>query len=172
MKVSLNVMRETIDLRLEPEDALSPKVIQGILRNAGIQFSAVSSTGWWEIQSQQIEQLSRALDQFWPAWDVRALERLTRLREDRRVREIVDGQGSRLSHRLESAASLGMKPFEEQTEAAALMSAPEVRRFALFWKPGSGKTGVMITAAHELLSRGVVKGVLVVAERPVAIKTP
>ena len=52
------------------------------------------------------------------------------------------------------------------------MSAPEVRRFALFWKPGSGKTGAMITAAHELLSRGVVRGVLVVAERPLAIETP
>ena len=52
------------------------------------------------------------------------------------------------------------------------MSAPEVRRFALFWKPGSGKTGAMITAAHELLSREVVKSVLVVAERPLAIKTP
>ena len=73
---------------------------------------------------------------------------------------------------LESAASLGMKPYEEQWEAAELMSAPEVRRFALFWKPGSGKTGAMITAAHELLSRGVVKGVLVVAERPLAMQTP
>ena len=30
----------------------------------------------------------------------------------------------------------------------------------------------MITAAHELLSRGVVKGVLVVAERPLAMHTP
>ena len=30
----------------------------------------------------------------------------------------------------------------------------------------------MITAAHELLSRGVVKGVLVVAERPLAMQTP
>ena len=63
------------------------------------------------------------------------------------------GQASRLSHHLESAASLGMEPYEEQWEAAELMSAPEVRRFALFWKPGSGKTGAMITAAHELLSR-------------------
>ena len=35
MKVSLNVMRETIDLRLEPEDALSPKVIQGIPQKCG-----------------------------------------------------------------------------------------------------------------------------------------
>ena len=172
MKVSLNVRRETIDLRLEAGDGLSPRVIQGILRNAGIQFSAVSSTGRWEVKSQYIEQLAKILDQFSPLWDVRGVERLTHLREDRRVREAVHGQASRLSHLSESAASLGMKPFDEQREAAALMSAPEVRRFALFWKPGSGKTGAMITAAHELLSRGAVKGVLVVAERPLAIKTP
>ena len=73
---------------------------------------------------------------------------------------------------MEFAASLGLKPFEEQREAAELMSAPGVRRFALFWKPGSGKTAAMIAAAHELLSREVVKGVLVVAERPLAIRTP
>ena len=172
MKVKLNIKRETIDLRLEPEDGLSPRMMQGILRDAGIQFSAVSSTGRWEIKSQYIEQLARTLDQFSPLWDGRSLERLTHLHEDRRVREVVDGQASRLNHRLESAASLGMKPYDEQSEAAALMSAPEVRRFALFWKPGSGKTGAMITAAHELLSRGVVKGVLIVAERPLAMKTP
>ena len=172
MKVNLNVRRETIDIRLEPEDGLSPKDIQKALRNAGIQFSTVSSKGQWQLPSQQMQRLAEALDQFSPLWDARALERLTHLQEDNRLREIVDGQASRLGHRLESAARLGMKPYDEQREAAELMSAPEVRRFALFWKPGSGKTGAMITAAHELLSRGVVKGVLVVAERPLAMLTP
>ena len=172
MKVNLNVRRETIDIRLEPEDGLSPKDIQKALRNAGIQFSTVSSKGQWQLPSQQMQRLAGALDQFSPLWDARALERLTHLQEDNRLREIVDGQASRLGHRLESAARLGMKPYDEQREAAELMSAPEVRRFALFWKPGSGKTGAMITAAHELLSRGVVKGVLVVAERPLAMQTP
>ena len=172
MKVNLNVRRETIDIRLEPEDGLSPKDIQKALRNAGIQFSTVSSKGQWQLPSQQMQRLAEALDQFSPLWDARALERLTHLQEDNRLREIVDGQASRLGHRLESAARLGMKPYDEQREAAELMSAPEVRRFALFWKPGSGKTGAMITAAHELLSRGVVKGVLVVAERPLAMQTP
>ena len=172
MKVSLNLRRETVDVRLEPEDGLSPKVIQRVLRDAGIQFSTVSSKGQWELPSRHVKQLAGALDQFSPLWDARALERLTHLQEDERLKESVGGQASRLNHRLESAASLGMKPYDEQWEAAELMSAPEVRRFALFWKPGSGKTGAMITAAHELLSRGVVKGVLVVAERPLAMRTP
>ena len=172
MKVSLNVRRETVDVLLEFGDDPSPRVVQQALRSAGVQFSTVSSKGQWQLPSQQIQRLVGALNQFSPLWDARALERLTHLQEDNRLREIVDGQASRLNHRLESAASLGMKPYDEQREAAELMSAPEVRRFALFWKPGSGKTGAMITAAHELLSRGVVKGVLVVAERPLAMRTP
>ena len=172
MKVILNVRRETIDIRLEPEDGLSPREIQKALRNSGVQFSTVSSRGQWQLPSQQIQQLVGALDQFSPSWDARALERLTHVREDNSLRDIVDGQAPRLSHRLESAASLGMQPYDEQWEAAEFMSAPEVRRFALFWKPGSGKTGAMVTGAHELLSRGVVKGVLVVAERPLAMQTP
>ena len=172
MKVSLNVKRETIDVRLEPEDSLSPRDIQKALRNARVQFSTLSSKGQWALGSQHIQRLVGALGQFSPLWDARALERLAHIQEDNRLKEVVEGQASRLHHRLESAASLGLEPFEEQREAAALMSAPGVRRFALLWKPGSGKTGAMITAAHELLSREVVKGVLVVAERPLAIKTP
>ena len=172
MKVGLNVRRETIDVRLEPEDGLSPRDIQRTLRNAKVPFSTVSSKGQWTMGSQHIQQLVGALEQFSPLLDARALERLAHVQEDNRLKEVVEGQASRLHHRLESAASLRLKPFEEQWEAAALMSAPEVRRFALFWKPGSGKTGAMITAAHELLSREVIKSVLVVAERPLAIKTP
>ena len=172
MKVSLNVRRETIDVRLEPEDGLSPRVIQRALRDARVQFVTVSSKGQWALDSKHIERIVGALNQFSPQWDTRALERLTHLKEDNRLKDIVDGHASRLHHPLESVASLGLTPFDEQREAAALMSAPEVRRFALFWKPGSGKTGAMIAAAHELLSRGVVKGVLVVAERPLAIESP
>ena len=172
MKVSLNVRRETIDVRLDPEDGFSPREIQKALRDARVQFSTVSSKGQWEVGSQHTQQLVGALEQFSPLWDARALERLTHLREDNRLKEVVEDQASRLHHRLESAASLGLRPYEEQWEAAELMSAPEVRRFALLWKPGSGKTGAMIAAAHELLSRRVVKGVLVVAERPLAIETP
>ena len=172
MKASLNVKRETIDVRLETEDGLSPRDIQRALRNARVQFSTVSSSGQWVVDSQHIQRLLEALDQFSPLWDERALERLAHIQEDNRLKEVVEGQASRLHHRLGSATSLGLKPFEEQREAAELMSAPGVRRFALFWKPGSGKTGAMIAAAHELLSREVIRGVLVVAERPLAIKTP
>ena len=172
MKVSLNVRRETIDVRLETGDGLSPRDIQRALRIARVQFSTVSSKGQWAVGSQHIHQLVGALEQFSPVWDARIRERLAHIQEDNRLREVVEGQTSRLHHRLESAASLGLKPFEEQREAAELMSAPGVRRFALFWKPGSGKTGAMITAAHELLSREVIRGVLVVAERPLAIETP
>ena len=168
----MNVRRETVEVRLEPNDSFSVKLVQSAFRNAGVKFTTLLSTGRWEAQSGYLQELSEALDQFAPSWDARAVERLTHLREDRRVRDVVQGEGSGVNHRLDFTASLGLKPYDEQWEAAALMSAPEVRRFALFWKPGSGKTGAMITAAHELLSRGVVKGVLVVAERPLAIQTP
>ena len=139
MKVSLNVRRETIDVRLEPEDGLSPRDIQRALRNARVQFSTVSSKGQWALGSQHIQRLVGALEQFSPLWDARALERLAHIQEDNRLKEVVEGQPSRLHRNLESAASLGLKPFEEQREAAALMSAPGVRRFALLWKPGSGQ---------------------------------
>ena len=172
MKVILNASRETIDVRLEPDDDISPREIQRTLRNARVPFTTVSSKGQWELGSQHIRHLVGAFNQFSPQWDARALERLSHLQADDRLKESVEGQVSKLHHRLEFAANLGLTPFEEQWEAAALMSAPEVRRFALFWKPGSGKTGAMIVAANELLSRGVVKGVLVVAERPLAMKTP
>ncbi len=172
MKVSLNVRRETVDIQLELEDGFSPRDIQNSLRSARVQFSTVSSRGHWAVASQHLQQLAAALEQFSPLWGNKALERLTHLQEDRRLKETVESQVSRLYHHLEFAATLGMKPYDEQREAAALMSAPEVRRFALFWKPGSGKTGAMIIAAHELLSRGVIKCVLVVAERPLAIETP
>ena len=172
MKVSLNVRRETLEVRLEAEDGLSPRDIQRALRTARVQFSTLSSRGHWVVNSQDVQQVVGALEQFAPVWDARVRERLAHIQEDNRLREVVEGQTSRLYRHLESSASLGLKPFEEQREAAELMSAPGVRRFALFWKPGSGKTGAMIAAAHELLSREVVNGVLVVAERPLAIKTP
>ena len=123
MKVSLNVRRETIDIRLEPVDGLSPKDIQSALRNARVQFSTVSSKGQWAVGSHHMQQLMGALEQFCPIWDARALERLAHLQEDNRLKEVVEGQASRLHHYLESAASLGLEPFEEQREAAALMSS-------------------------------------------------
>ena len=79
MKVSLNVRRETIEVRLEPEDSLSPREVQKVLREAGVGFSTVSSEGQWELRSQYIQQLVGALDRFSPAWDVRALERLSHI---------------------------------------------------------------------------------------------
>ena len=171
MKISLNVRRETIDVRLDSEGRLLPREVQRALRRAKVPFSTVSSKGHWITDSQHIQQLAGALEQFSPVWEARAEERLAHVKQDNRLKEVVEGQSS-FHHRLEFSASLGLKPYDEQIEAATLMSAPEVRRFALFWKPGSGKTGVMIAAAHELLSRGIVKGVLVVAERPLAISTP
>ena len=172
MKVGLNVNREAIDVQLESNDGLLPSEIQRALRNARIPFSTVSSKGQWVIDSRHILRLYGALEKFSPHWDARAQERLVYIRQDNKLKEAVEGHSSRLHHSLGSSRILGMTPFDEQREAASLMSAPEVRRFALFWKPGSGKTGAMIAAAHELLSRGVIKGVLVVAERPLAILAP
>ena len=94
MKISLNVRRETIDVQLEPKDNLSPRTVQAALRNAGVPFSAVSSTGRWEIRSQHLEQLEESLARFSPLWDAKALERLTQLRQDSRLKSIVDGRAS------------------------------------------------------------------------------
>ena len=172
MKVNLNIKREVLDIQLEPEDVPSPRMVQSSLRMANVQFTTIKSIGRWVVPSQSIENLWTALAQFSPTWDQRSEERLAQVRQDSELRRMAGGQGSILEHHLEHTAELGFSLYEEQTEAAHLMSAPGVRRFALFWKPGSGKTGALIAAAHELLSRGVVKGVLVVAERPLAMQTP
>ena len=73
MNVSLNVRRETIDVRLEIEDGLSPRDIQRALRGARVQFSTVSSRGQWAVGSQHIQQLVGALEQFSPVWDASRL---------------------------------------------------------------------------------------------------
>lgn len=172
MIANLNYRREVVELRLERHDDCSPKTIQSILRSAGIRFTTVQSTGRWEIPSTYLLELSQAFEGFSANWDPKCEERLAHLRHDRSVESAIGGRTNLSGYRLEFVRELGMAPYEEQEEAATLMSAPEVRRFALFWKPGSGKTGAMVTAAHELLSRGVVKGVLVVAERPLAMQTP
>ena len=172
MKVSLNIRRETLDVQLEPEDDLSPRMIQSTFRTARVPFTTIQSKGRWQIPSQCIEELSVALAQFSTTWDQRSVERLLHVRQDNEVRRVAVGQASVFDHHLGYTAELGLTPFAEQLEAAQLMSAPGVRRFALFWKPGSGKTGALIAAAHELLSKGIVRGVLVVAERPLAMQTP
>ena len=172
MKVSLNIRREILDVQLEPEDALSPRMIQSSLRRARVPFKTVYWKGRWQVPSQCIEELSAALTQFSASWDQRSEERLLNVRQDNQFRRMAVGQASILDHHLEYKSELGLTPYAEQLEAAQLMSAPGVRRFALFWKPGSGKTGALIAAAHELLSKGIVRGVLVVAERPLAMEAP
>ena len=172
MKVTLILGREVIEVRLESEDSLRPSQVQGALRKARVPFSTISASGRWELSSWYVLELAEALAQFSPDWDARSQVRLAHVREDIKLRTVTEGNEAPSSHRLEYMDRLRMEPYEEQVEAAALMSAPEVRRFALFWKPGSGKTGALITAANELLARGVVRGILVVAERPLAIKEP
>ena len=157
---------------MENEDNHSPKTVQSTLRNAGVRFSTVQSSGRWEVPSAYLLDLSQAFEGLSATWDPKCIERLTQLKQDRYVDKIVDARTSLSGHHLGFVSELGLEPYEEQEEAATLMSAPHVRRFALFWKPGTGKTGAMIAAAHELLSRGIVKGVLVVAERPIAMRSP
>ena len=147
-------------------------MIQTSLRRARVPFRTLQWRGRWQIPSQCIEVLSGALAQFSPTWDRRSADRLLQVRQDNQLRRMAIGQASVFDHHLEYTAELGLSPYAEQIEAAQLMSSPGVRRFALFWKPGSGKTGALIAAAHELLSRGIVKGILVVAERPLAMQAP
>ena len=172
MRVDLNIRREIISVWLDPADGYSTREIQRALRFARIPFATVSASGQWQIRSEHIEHIADALEIFKPSWTRQAADRLALVREDSRAQQELVGQPSILANDLESADALGMRPYEEQFEAARLMSAPSVRRFALFWKPGSGKTGAMIVAAHDLLSRNVISGVLVVAERPMAMETP
>ena len=172
MRVDLNVHRETVVVELDSSDDLTLHEVQRVLRVARIPFTTVSADGRWEIGAKHIVRVTDAFGTSGVQLTAQAASRLALLREDTRLREEPIGRASTLSHSLESAVNLGINPYEEQLEAARLMSAPLVRRFALFWKPGSGKTGAMIAAAHDLLSRHVISSVLVVAERPMAIETP
>ena len=172
MRIDLNTRRETVSIYLEHGDGQSIREVQRALRIARIPFTAVAANGRWEIGSEHMIKLANALGVFSPNWTTRATLRLDLLREDNRKQQDVAGKPSNLSESLDSATTLGIRPYEEQVEAARLMSAPLVRRFALFWKPGSGKTGAMIAAAHDLMSRHIINGVLVVAERPLAMETP
>ena len=172
MIIDLNIRRETVVVRLEPADGQPLREVQRAMRTARIPFTTVRADGRWETGSEHVMQVANALGVFEPNWTAQAASRLALVREDSRVRQELVGQPSTLSNTLDSVTTLGIRPYEEQLEAARLMSAPTVRRFALFWKPGSGKTGAMIGAAHDLLSRGVVTGVLIVAERPMAMQTP
>lgn len=172
MKISLNVRRETLEVRLEPQDGQTPQIIQGLLNSAHIPFTTVMSSGRWHLSSQHLGKLSEAFVGVDAIWDQKAKQRLAQMRTDTAFSQVTNGGGSSLEHHLAHTDELGVRPYDEQEEAAHLMSAPSVRRFALFWKPGTGKTGALITAAYELLRRKVVNGVLVVAERPSAIATP
>lgn len=172
MKVTLNLLRETLDVQLAPADEQSPQMVQSSLKRARVRFTTIRSSGRWHVPSQCIEALASALAQYSTSWDQRSQERLLHVRQDKQLRRVAVGEASILDHRLEHTTDLQIPPYAEQLDAAQLMSAPAVRRFALLWKPGSGKTGALIAAAHELLSRGIVRGVLVVAERPLAMQAP
>ena len=172
MIISINAVREILEIRLGPNDSLSARTIQSRLRNGKIPFSTVRFSGHWSVDAGHIVNLAQTLESFNPVWDAAALDRLHQVQHDLMLDLVSQGFAPALSHQLRHVGELGLSPYPEQFDAATMMSAPTVRRFALFWKPGSGKTGAMISAAHELLSNGTVGGVMVVAERPLAIQNP
>lgn len=172
MRVSLNAVREVLEVNLDVGDSVTAKVVQRNLRSENIRFATVNALGHWRVEASHISRLAIALSEFNAYWDSGASDRLAQVKHDAVADEIATGSAPTLAHELVHVRSLGLEPYPEQLEAASMMSAPAVRRFALFWKPGSGKTGALIAAAHELLEQGVVSGVLVVAERPLAIQNP
>ena len=149
MNIDLNFHRNVIEIRLDPEDEVAPKTIQQTLHSAAIEFKTLDWRGRWQIPARFVVNLAEAFEPFDPLWTPRALERLNLTRQDEVLNRIDSDMYSPRDHKLIHAAELKVQPFEEQSEAAQLMSAPSVRRFALFWKPGTGKTGAMITAGHE-----------------------
>lgn len=173
MQIDLRSGNDTLVIRLGENDNISAKNIQAILRDANIKFATLSAAGIWEVGASSVERIHEVFSEFNPSWSREATSRLARVRQ---VREEQKGSElrSRLfrGHTLSNLQTLNRTPFPEQVEAGTYMSAPGISRFALFWKPGSGKTGALLIAANELLCRGVVGGVLIVAERPIAIKDP
>lgn len=85
MKVSLNIKRETLEVQLEPEDDLSPRMVQSSFRRARVPFTTVQSSGRWQVPSQRIEEVSTALAQFNTTWDQRSEERLLHVRQDNQL---------------------------------------------------------------------------------------
>jgi len=173
MKVELNLARESLTLRLEGNDAVSTREVQSALRAGGVAFVTLDARGVWQIGSAQITALQSALSTFSPEWSPPAEKRLAIVHEDALSREGILPAGSLESKRgFLPGNGLQITPYDEQIEAASYMAASGVRRFALFWKPGTGKTGALIAAAYDLLLNKIVGGVLVVAERPTAIHSP
>ena len=172
MQINLNPVREELEVRLDSTDRVTPKVVQRLMRESSIEFRTRDPKGRWTVSSQFIQGLERSLSAFDAVWDPRSDERLRNIRQDRLANDIADGLFVDSKPELLWADELGLDLYPEQREAAELMSAPMVRRFALFWEMGTGKTGAMIACGHELLSRGIVKSVMVVVERPIAINDP
>ena len=172
MNISINAIREILEIRLDAADSVSAKAIQSRLRDFRIPFDTIRSSGHWSVDTGHIVKVARSLESWKPVWETPALERLHQFQQDLKLDRVSEGMSPSLSHELQHVSELQLSLYPEQIEAATMMSAPTVRRFALFWKPGSGKTGAMISAAHELLSTGIVGGVMIVAERPLAIQNP
>jgi len=170
--VDLNPIRELITVSLEDSDEILPAQVQRLLREGNVPFSTSDRNGVWEVKSLFILPLHGALEGIGSQWTDRALDRVANVQEDIQAQENPPSPYLTSRHSLATLDGILRKPFDEQAEAARYMSAPGVRRFALFWKPGTGKTGALILAAHELLTSGVISGVLVVAERPIAIDAP
>lgn len=173
MQIDLRPGNDTLIIKLGENDNISAKNIQAILRDADIGFTTLSAAGIWEVGAISIERIHGVFSRFNPVWGREASSRLTRVRQVREEQKDSELR-SRLfgGHTLSSLQTINRTPFPEQVEASTYMSAPGVSRFALFWKPGSGKTGALLIAANELLCRGVVRGVLIVAERPIAMRDP
>ena len=172
MKITLNSIREQIEVRLEHSDTVTPKEVQRAIGDRGVPLKTRDPNGVWIVSSQFIELVANSLSIFDGEWDARAQERLLHIRQDRLLLEISEGSAVNSRPGLEFSDDLKLELYPEQREAAEFMAAPMVRMFALFWKMGTGKTGALIAAGHELLATGVVKSILVVVERPMAIGDP
>lgn len=172
MKTTLDLPNGKILLGLSPGDSLTPATVQRMLRAGSVPFTTISVSGLWQISASDALALSDAMAG-WPLeWEPEAELHLGRLKTHADERKGVERTLSYDRHQDEWIDEIGMTPYDEQLDAARYMSAPGVDRFALFWKPGTGKTGALLTGAHELVRRGTVKGVLIVAERPSAILDP
>lgn len=173
MIVDLNVVRETLTVQRIGTDQLLPGAIQRLLRQGGVSFKTLDASGTWLVPANQVIALADSLTLQAVAWTSRAVTRLEAARELALERRGDSPTTEYLAqHTLTTKNSLKRRPFIEQEEAATCMSAPGIRSFGLFWKPGTGKTGAIILGANELLARGTISGVLVVAERPQAVLDP
>jgi len=171
MEIGINTVREKLTVAREESELESAASIQRRFKAARVPVKTVDGRkGVWEIPSQHIEEVSSLLGHLDVTWSPKCLERLELLRKDYHSMDNL-GVAEASSH-LEYASRLSFELYPEQQAAAEYMVGNDVNQFALFWKMGTGKTGAMIAAANDLLSRGVIGGVLVVAERPVSMEDP